>query len=185
MVLSVYLGLAFLAPVMMKTGNTLTAQRIYALFRPFCHQMASRSFFLFGGQLVYPTSLAQMEGLETYGEASGQRENDVSAASHFVGNEHMGYKVALCQRDLAIYSSLLAVTLLFIFIRYKGKNIPWYLWFLLGLHTDCIGWWYTINLHYSPTISELDSGTRKYSLSPCAHWNALRWADSLVRSVYQ
>jgi uncharacterized membrane protein len=133
MVLSVYLGLAFLAPVMMKTGNTLTAQRIYALFRPFCHQMASRSFFLFGGQLVYPTSLAHMKDLETYGEASGQRENDVSAASHFVGNERMGYKVALCQRDLAIYSSLLAITLLFIFIRNKGKNIPWYLWFLLGL----------------------------------------------------
>ncbi len=132
-ILSLYLGLAFLAPIMMKAGNTLTAQRLYALFRPFCHQMASRSFFLYGSQLVYPTSLAHIEGLVTYGEASGQRENDISAASHFVGNEQMGYKIALCQRDLAIYSSLLGVTLLFIFIRYKGKNIPWYLWALLGL----------------------------------------------------
>jgi uncharacterized membrane protein len=131
--LAIYLGLALLAPIMMKTGNTLTAQRLYALFRPFCHQMASRSFFLFGSQVAYPTKLANMPGLVTYGEASGQLENDVSAASHFVGNELMGYKIALCQRDLAIYSSLLGVTLLFIFIRYKGKNVPWYLWLLLGL----------------------------------------------------
>ena len=130
--LALYLGLAFLAPIMMKTGNTLTAQRLYAVFRPFCHQMASRSFFLFGSQLAYPTKLANVEGLKTYGEASGQRENDVSAASHFVGNELMGYKIALCQRDLAIYSSLLAVTLLFSLIRYKGKNIPWYLWVFLA-----------------------------------------------------
>ena len=133
MILSLYLGLAFLAPIMMKTGNTLAAQKLYALFRPFCHQMASRSFYLFGTQLAYPTKLAHMPGLETYGEASGQREDDISAATHFVGNEKMGYKIALCQRDLAIYSSLLAVTLLFIFIRYKGKNIPWYAWLLLGL----------------------------------------------------
>ena len=133
LVLTVYLGLAFLAPVMMKTGNTMAAQRLYAFFRPFCHQMASRSFFLFGSQLAYPTKLAQVPGLVTFEEASGQRENDVSAASHFVGNEQMGYKIALCQRDLAIYTSLLGVTVLFIFIRNKGKNIPWYLWALLGL----------------------------------------------------
>ena len=130
--LALYLGLAFLAPIMMKTGNTRTAQRLYALFRPFCHQMASRSFFLFGSQMVYPTKLANVEGLKTYGEASGQSENDVSAASHFVGNDRMGYKIALCQRDLSIYSSLLAVTLLFSLIRYKGKNIPWYLWVFLA-----------------------------------------------------
>ncbi len=131
--LTLYLGLALLAPIMMKTGNTLTAQRIYALFRPFCHQMASRSFFLFGNQIAYPTSLAKMEGLQTFGEASGQRENDISAATNFVGNERMGYKIALCQRDLAIYASMLMVTLLFIFIRNKARNIPWYLWALLGL----------------------------------------------------
>ncbi|HSN94674.1 MAG TPA: DUF2085 domain-containing protein, partial [Anaerolineaceae bacterium] len=132
-VLTVYLGLAFLAPIMMKTGNTLTAQKIYNLFRPFCHQMASRSFFLFGSQLAYPTKLANVGGLVTYGVASGQPENNVLAASHFVGNERMGYKIALCQRDLAIYSSLLAVVLIFIGIRHKGKNIPWYLWVFLAL----------------------------------------------------
>jgi len=133
LLLAIYLGLALLAPILMKTGNTLAAQRVYALFRPFCHQMASRSFFLFGPQLAYPSSLAHVEGLQTYGEASGQRENDVSAASHFVGNEEMGYKIALCERDLAIYTSILIIALLFMFLRDNAKNIPWYIWAVLGL----------------------------------------------------
>jgi uncharacterized membrane protein len=131
--LSIYLGLALLAPILMKTGNTLAAQRIYGLFRPFCHQMASRSFFLFGPQLAYPSSLAKVPGLQTYGEVSGQQENDVAAATHFVGNERMGYKIAICQRDLAIYTSILLVALLFMFLRDKSKNIPWYVWAVLGL----------------------------------------------------
>jgi len=133
LLLAIYLGLALLAPILMKTGNTLAAQRVYALFRPFCHQMASRSFFLFGPQLAYPSNLAHVEGLQTYGEASGQRENDVSAASHFVGNEEMGYKIALCERDLAIYTSILIIALLFMFLRDNAKNIPWYIWAVLGL----------------------------------------------------
>ncbi|MEA4811053.1 MAG: DUF2085 domain-containing protein [Anaerolineaceae bacterium] len=131
--LFLYLGFAFLAPVMMKTGHSLFAQRIYAFYRPFCHQLAFRSFFLFGKQPFYPIQLAGIKGMQSYGEASGQLETDISAASHFVGNEEMGYKTALCQRDIAIYSGLLLISLLFIFLRYKVHNIPWQLWVILGL----------------------------------------------------
>jgi len=43
----------------------------------------------------------------TYGEVTGLDEEDFATASAFLGSPEMGYKVALCQRDIAIQSSLL------------------------------------------------------------------------------
>lgn len=54
-----YLGLAFLAPVMMEVGWTAPAGLIYRVYGMMCHQLAFRSFFLFGEQLVYPRSTIQ------------------------------------------------------------------------------------------------------------------------------
>jgi len=45
-----YLGLPFLAPVLMKTGAKVPAQVIYTAYTPLCHQLGFRSFFLFGEQ---------------------------------------------------------------------------------------------------------------------------------------
>ena len=48
----VYLGLPILAPVLMKAGITLPANWIYRAYSTVCHQLAYRSFFIFGEQLV-------------------------------------------------------------------------------------------------------------------------------------
>jgi uncharacterized membrane protein len=126
-------GLAFLAPVLMEWGLPDAAQSIYSLYHPFCHQLAFRSLFLFGEQSFYPRELANIKGLMTYGETTGLYEEDFVAASAFLGSPEMGYKVALCQRDIAIQSSLLIFTLVFALSRQKIKPIPIYIWFIFGL----------------------------------------------------
>jgi uncharacterized membrane protein len=128
-----YVFLAFLAPMLMKMDVRGPARVIYKVYSPLCHQLAFRSFFLFGEQFYYPRELAGVEGVITYGQASGLSENDIAAARNFIGNEVMGYKTALCQRDVAIYGAILLFGILFVFTGKKIKPLPWYLWILLGL----------------------------------------------------
>src|SRR5688572_19826740 len=54
---AIYVGLPILAPVLMNAGATGPARAIYTVYSPMCHQMASRSFFLFGEQPAYPRAL--------------------------------------------------------------------------------------------------------------------------------
>jgi uncharacterized membrane protein len=89
--------------------------------------------FLFGEQLAYPRELAGIEGLQTLEAASGIRDMDILGARDFVGDEHLGYKVALCQRDVAIYAGIALFGLLFAAFNRKFPHIPWYLWVLLAL----------------------------------------------------
>jgi len=131
--LALYLFLPILAPIMMKTGQDKSADVIYRLYRPLCHQLAYRSFFLFGEQASYPRELAGVEGLVTYEVATGLDGEDMGAASAFRGNEQVGYKVALCQRDVAIYASLLLFGLIFALTGRKLKPLPWLAWIVLAL----------------------------------------------------
>jgi uncharacterized membrane protein len=45
----------------------------------------------------------------------------------------VGYKVALCERDVAIYGSLALFAILFMLSGRKIKPLPWYLWVVFGL----------------------------------------------------
>lgn len=128
-----YVFLAVLAPSLMKIGWEGPAKVIYRVYSPLCHQLAYRSFFLFGEQPVYPRQLANMPGVITYGEATGFNENDVNTARSFLGNETMGFKIALCQRDIAIYGVMLIFGLIYAVSSKKIKPLPWYLWVLIGL----------------------------------------------------
>jgi len=128
-----YVFFAFLAPVFMKVGLQRPARVIYKIYSPLCHQLAFRSFFLFGEQPYYPRELAGVEGIITYGEATGLDEYDIVTARQFVGNEAMGYKLALCERDIAIYGAILIFGIVFSLTGKKIPPLPWYLWILLGL----------------------------------------------------
>jgi uncharacterized membrane protein len=131
LIIFVYVGLPFLAPVLMKVGATVPARVIYTVYRPLCHQLAFRSWFLFGEQAAYPRELARVKGLLTYQQAIGD-DTDIAAARSFLGNNLIGYKVAICQRDVAIYGSILAFGLLFSFTRKWLKPLPWYVWIIIG-----------------------------------------------------
>jgi len=134
LVVLVYAGLPFMAPTLMKIGATGPARVIYTLYSPFCHQFAFRSFFLFGPQAAYPRELAGTE-LVSYGEATGLDEGDVIAARRYVGDETVGYKTALCERDIGIYVGILVAGLVYGVIRNRRsvKPLPLRYWFLLGI----------------------------------------------------
>jgi uncharacterized membrane protein len=135
-----YSGLPFLAPMLMKTGLPLPAQVIYTVYSPLCHQMAFRSWFLFGEQPYYPRELAGVPGVLSYEQVieSSQvvpetSDRFVFDARSFIGNDLVGYKVALCERDVALYGGMLVFGLVFAITQRKIKQIPWYIWLVFGL----------------------------------------------------
>jgi len=132
MLLTFVLG-AFIAPYQMSIGKELQANRLYDFYRIFCHQLAFRSYFILGEQLFYPRDLAGIEGKVTYEYKFDDPIDNVDIAREIKGNSVAGYKVALCQRDIAIYSALALSALLFQFLRNKIKPIRWYFWFLIAL----------------------------------------------------
>ncbi len=130
--IALYVGLPFLAPVLMRVGATTPARWIYLAYRPMCHQAAFRSWFLFGEQAAYPRRIAGLDGL-SYEEFTGLDGNDARAAREYVGDARAGYKVALCERDVAIYGGILAGGLFYGLVRRRLRPLPLLLWFLLGV----------------------------------------------------
>jgi uncharacterized membrane protein len=133
LVVLLYVGLPFLAPVFMRVGAELPAAAIYRVYGLTCHQLAFRSWFMFGDQAVYPRAAAGEEGLVPFGQASGIDEEDVIASRAFIGNQQMGFKVALCERDVSIYGAIALFGLVFALTRRQIPGLPWYLWILIGI----------------------------------------------------
>lgn len=133
----IYVGLPFLAPVMMKLGAETPARLIYRGYSFVCHQLSYRSVFILGEQAFYPREAAGIEGLLSYHEATGLSEAHEAEAlfqsRHFLGDENVGYKIALCQRDIAIYGGILIFGLLYAVTGRKLPALPWYLWIIIGL----------------------------------------------------
>lgn len=127
-----YVGLPFVAPTLMKLGATGPAKVLYTVYSPFCHQLAFRSWFLFGDQPAYPRALAGTS-LESFTAATGIDGNDYLAARQFVGNPQVGYKVALCERDIAIYGGIFLAGLVFGLLRHRLKPLPLKFWLLIGI----------------------------------------------------
>ena len=133
LVIFIYLGIPFLAPVFMRLGWETPASAIYRVYSSMCHQFAFRSWFLFGEQPAYPRSAADVAGLIPYGQATGLDENDLWSAREFRGSAVLGYKVALCQRDIGIYAGILLFGLIYTITRHRIKSLPWYLWVIIGI----------------------------------------------------
>ncbi len=135
----IYVGLPFLAPTLMKLNLTLPATVIYKMYSPLCHQFAFRSFFLFGEQPYYPLKEAGLTDIKTLEQVTGLTDlaNTYSAsrleARQFVGNPTLGYKVAFCERDVAIYAGILLFGLVFAATRRRLPALHWLLWGLIGL----------------------------------------------------
>lgn len=134
-----YFGLAVFAPVLMKAGAALPANVLYTIYKPLCHQFGFRSFFLFGDQAVYPLEEAGLSNLLTFEEITGFEDlhNPVAPARlqarQFVGNETVGYKMALCERDIAIYSGIFLFGLVYALTNRRLKPLHWMAWVLIGM----------------------------------------------------
>jgi uncharacterized membrane protein len=129
----IYVGLPFLAPVLMSAGYTSPATALYRFYGLVCHQLAFRSWFIFGDQAAYPREAAGVDNLIPFGTATGLNEEDQISARQFVGNPELGYKIALCERDVAIYGGILLFGILFSLSGRRIKHLPWYLWLLVGI----------------------------------------------------
>jgi len=144
-VIAIYVVLPILAPVLMNAGITGPARVIYTMYSPMCHQMASRSFFLFGEQPAYPRELAGTElvPLESYTSSlpefaaveDGNWAEFFLAARQFLGNEQLGYKMALCERDIAIYGFVLIGGLMYGLVRQRRKirPLPLIIFLIIGM----------------------------------------------------
>ena len=138
-----YVGLPVLAPVLMKSGATTPANIIYKMYSPLCHQFGFRSFFLFGEQPYYPLSetgiTGDATGLLDFETATGITHlHDASSqtrweARYYIGDEIVGYKVALCERDMAIYGAMLLFALIFWATGHRIPPLHWAIWLFVGL----------------------------------------------------
>jgi uncharacterized membrane protein len=107
----VWVALPVAAPALLAAGWHGPAGLIYTLYQTACHQWPGRSYFLFGPQLVY-----SMDELRAAG---------VGMARDFVGNAAIGFKVAYCERDFAIYSTVLLAGLLYAVLRRRARPLSW------------------------------------------------------------
>ena len=124
LMIAVYGGLPLLAPFLMAWGYTWPARMIYTIYKPLCHQLPQRSFFLFGPHLAY--------SLETLQELLGPEMLATdSLARAFIGNPALGYKMAYCQRDTAMYTSMLLAGMIFGLVRRRLRPLPLALYLIL------------------------------------------------------
>jgi uncharacterized membrane protein len=122
----VYVLLPFLAPILMQLGWVAPARVIYAGYSVLCHQLPDHSYFLFGPVLAPNLSQLQAMGMDPSLNLLEQRT--------FIGNALAGYKVAICQRDIAIYGSVLLSGLLYALVTRGGRApqpLDWRLYILL------------------------------------------------------
>jgi uncharacterized membrane protein len=134
--LLLYLGIPFLAPVFKKAGWNGPAEVVYKIYSPLCHQWAFRSFFLFGQQPYYPHAAARIPGVLTFEQVSGISDsNDPSRvqARQFEGTPVLGYKVAFCERDVAIWGAIALFGLVFAATGRRLPKMHWIVWILVGL----------------------------------------------------
>lgn len=144
-----YVGLPLLAPVLMNAGYPLPAQIIYTIYRPACHQLPERSYFFGGPQVVYsPEELA----------AAGVK---VGLFSRDIGNEAVGWKVAFCERDVAIYGTIFVAGLLFGLFRRRFLHwrmpLRYFLIFLIPMGID--GVLQLLGLHQSTWLLRTITGS--------------------------
>jgi len=127
---AVYLFLPLAAPVLVNAGYERPAQVIYSIYAFACHQLPERSYFLFGEEPFYSLSTLEADGLPP-GQNLFERRT-------FTGNLLTGYKTALCQRDIAIYGTVLLGGLLFGLLRrrLRAPSVKVYLLFLIPIALD-------------------------------------------------
>lgn len=127
---AVYLFLPLAAPVLVNAGYERPAQVIYSIYSFACHQLPERSYFLFGEEPFYSLSALEADGLPP-GQNLFERRT-------FTGNPVTGYKTALCQRDIAIYGTVLLGGLLFGLLRRRLQppSMKVYILFLIPIALD-------------------------------------------------
>ncbi len=96
--LAVFIAGALAAPILAVLGWRPASEALYAVYHFTCHQWAFRSFFLLAPDHA-PLTVYTQQQLADLG----------TEPFSFIGSPDLGWKMAFCERDLAIYVALLAV----------------------------------------------------------------------------
>ena len=129
---ALFLALPFLAPILLRGGQGELADVIYRAYQLTCHEWPFRAYFLFGPQATY--------------SAAELRASGVESIYSFRGSPELGYKVAFCTRNVAIYAAVLAAGLAYSRLRNRPAPLPFGTYLLLispmaidGL-SQLVGW---------------------------------------------
>jgi uncharacterized membrane protein len=146
LILGLYVGLPWLAPILMRVGWTGPGDAIYAFYSTQCHQMAQRSFFLFGPQGSYT--------VPELGRLAGVAPN-AAALRGFIGSPALGWKVAWSDRMVSLYTSLLVFGIAARGLRRRLSALPIWGFILLALPMAVDG-----GTHFASDLAGLDQGFR-------------------------
>lgn len=119
----------WLAPLFMKWGWTGAANVIYFIYGFLCHQLANRSFFLFGPRWMYDYT----ELLPYAADA-----NTWWGLRAFRGTPALGYKVAWSDRMVWLYGAIFVAGLAYALLRRWWRPLPlrWFVVLLIPLVLD-------------------------------------------------
>ena len=133
--LFLFLLVSILPAVFMVTGNEKIAKSIHSVYRVSCHQRVERSIFLFG--IEGPVNFYTLEELKFLGVIPERNPKVPPAHAEdifgypYLGDEVVGYKTALCIRDLSIYSAILITGAIYILWAKKNKKVVKFDWKLI------------------------------------------------------
>lgn len=116
LLIGLYVGLPFMAPVFMALGLEFPARAIYTIYSFLCHQLPQRSYFLFGSQFTY--SLAEIQTV-------WQDTTNFGILRQFTGNPSMGWKVAWSDRMVSMYTSILIFSWIWYPLRRRLRGLSW------------------------------------------------------------
>ena len=125
-----WIGLPWLAPVMMQTGENELGKAIYFVYSLFCHQLPERSFFLFGPQTMYSLSDIQLAWKNTLNPL---------LLRQFIGSDALGWKVAWSDRMVSFYTMIWLSAIAWWLFRRKIRPLPWWGFVLLLLPMSADG----------------------------------------------
>lgn len=122
--LAVFVGLPWLAPIFMELGWSRAGEAIYLIYSTQCHQLPQRSFFLFGKDPMLSFATVQ---------ALWSNTSDPTMLRQFIGQADVGWKVAWSDRMVYMYGSLLLSGIAFWPLRKRLKPLPIWGFFLFLL----------------------------------------------------
>ena len=114
---AVFIALPLAAPVLAMTGHARLSGAIYTVYRVTCHQLPQRSWFVGGPKAAYTWPSVR---------AYTQRPDGppIMAFHQPLGNAALGFQVAFCQRDTAIYLSAFLTCLAYAMVRRRHPVGP-------------------------------------------------------------
>jgi uncharacterized membrane protein len=124
LLIALWVGLPWLAPVFMHLGWNSAGRVVYLLYSFQCHQLPERSYFLFGRELTY--SLSEIQ-------SAWQTTTDPFILRQFIGNSEMGWKVAWSDRMVSMYTSILFGGLPYGLVRKRQKPLSFWKFAILLL----------------------------------------------------